>query len=240
MLTTYSPLFLLPLTVITLRSYLPSWFFMWIFAFSIFAGFKWLTWMDVRKKGVHPTLKRLLAYLFFWPGMNAMDFLKGNSPTPPSSLEWSKAFFKTSIGCALFWGLARFVPVNHPLLTGWIGMIGLIFILHFGTFHLLALFWRSKGIQAEHMFQSPALSSSLSDFWGKRWNRGFRQLSHQFIFQPLRTRLGVPGATFVVFIFSGLIHDLVISFPAGGGYGLPTLYFSIQGAGVLIERSLWA
>ena len=83
----------------------------------------------------------------------------------------------------------------------------------------------------------PLQSRSLSEFWGKRWNLGFRQLTYGWIFKPLQKTAGVALATLCAFFASGLIHDLVISVPARGGYGLPTAYFMIQGMGVLVERS---
>jgi alginate O-acetyltransferase complex protein AlgI len=48
---------------------------------------------------------------------------------------------------------------------------------------------------------------------------------------------GPTGATLLVFFVSGVIHELVISLPARGGYGLPTGYFLIQGLGVIGEHT---
>jgi alginate O-acetyltransferase complex protein AlgI len=84
---------------------------------------------------------------------------------------------------------------------------------------------------------APLRSTSLSEFWGKRWNLGFRQLAHELIFRPYYRKLGAEMAGLLVFVVSGLIHDLVISLPARAGYGLPTLYFLLQGVGVTVERS---
>src|SRR5439155_22786219 len=93
-----------------------------------------------------------------------------------------------------------------------------------------------RGVAVEPIMQHPLGATSLADFWG-RWNRGFRDLAFRLIFRPLHRRIGVVGATLATFLFSGLVHDLVISVPARGGYGLPTLYFLIQGIGVVFEKS---
>ena len=115
-------------------------------------------------------------------------------------------------------------------------MAGLVFLLHFGSFDLLALFWQRQGINAPPLMHAPILAGSLGEFWGRRWNSGFRDLVFGWSFAPLKRRLGARTATGLIFFVSGLIHDLVISLPAGGGYGLPTAYFALQGAGLLAEH----
>ena len=233
----WTPLAALPAASIILRERFPAWAFMWALAFAIFAGLKWMTWCTARERA-HSGLSRSLAYLLAWPGMDAETFLDASRrPEQPKEQEWMWAGLKTILGIALLWVVVRLVPAKWDLLRGWAGLLGLIFLLHFGSFHLLALFWQRVGIDAEPIMKKPILSKSLSEFWGKRWNLGFRQLAHDFVFRPVRKRIGVGAAGFLVFVVSGLIHDLVISLPAQGGYGLPTAYFVLQGFGVVAERS---
>lgn len=116
-------------------------------------------------------------------------------------------------------------------------MISVVFLLHFGTFHLLSLLWRSAGVDAKRVMQNPLRSSSLSEFWGRRWNTAFHELASRFTFKPLRGKYGTARATFAVFLVSGLLHELVISVPAQGGYGLPTGYFLLQALGISAERA---
>jgi alginate O-acetyltransferase complex protein AlgI len=117
-------------------------------------------------------------------------------------------------------------------------MAGMAMALHFGLFDLVALLWRRAGVDAEPLMNAPLRARSLADFWSARWNRSFSRLAHDLVFVPLCRRIGPAAALLASFIGSGLIHDAVISLPARAGFGLPTLYFTIQGAGVLLERSL--
>ncbi len=214
---------------------------MWILAGALFMLMKGLTLWRAQQEKIKTTHLRRLAYVLGWPGMNFRDFLNLQFHPPITQpKDWLRATLKMGAGVICFWIIPRFISSEHSLLQGWIGFLGILFLLHFGFFHLLALIWQAFGIQATPIMEAPILAASLKDFWGNRWNRAFRDFSHEFIFTPSRKGLGNKGAVFVVFLFSGIFHDLVISVPAQGGYGLPTLYFLIQGFGSLLEQSHWA
>jgi hypothetical protein len=233
----WTPLVIFPAAAIAFRSYLAPWCFMWTLAAAIFFGCKWQSWWQGRNtQGA--TIGRSLGFLFAWPGMDATAFLDPAKRAPrPEAKEWGWVVSKIAFGAMLLWGVAPRIPAAQPLLAGWVGMIGIILILHFGTFHIASLLWRSAGVDAPPIMQAPLSASSLSDFWGRRWNLGFRQLTYRMVFQPAKVRFGTTPALLLSFLASGLIHELVISLPAREGYGLPTLYFGLQGLGVLFERS---
>lgn len=233
------PIVILPGVVLTfVPEALPQWVFMWVLSFAIFIGCKWLTWR--RTPMPNASFWMHAGYLFAWPGMDAAAFLSSSSPSKVDSCqltEWLFAMAKFAIGISLFWGVASIVPQEYPLLVGWIGMIGIVMTLHFGLFHLLSCGWRTIGVDARPLMNWPLTSRSISEFWGIRWNTAFRDLTHRFLFLPLIPLMGARLTVLIAFLFSGLIHDLVISIPAGGGYGGPTLFFLVQGFAILLSRS---
>ena len=235
-LAAWLPLVILPFAVMLFASGWPSWVFMWTLAFSIYAGLKWLSFADCIAASAS-TAASSLGYLLLWPGLDAKSFFASSQAVErPSSPEWILAAAKAAFGVGMV--VVAVLLVDHQrMIAGWMGMAGFVFTLHFGLFHVLSVVWRRAGIDAPPIMDAPILASSLSDFWGKRWNLAFRDLAHTCVFRPFVGRLGIAGATMTVFVVSGVVHDAVISIPAGGGFGLPTLYFVIQGVGVLFERS---
>jgi hypothetical protein len=232
----WAPLLICTAAATSLRSEVPPWALMWSLSIVIFAGFKWWTWWRAVSSRAQATSARSLAYLFLWPGMDARRFLSLIKwSEKPSANAWIWAVAKTTFGAGLVWGVARLAGTG--LLAGWIGMVGFIFLLHFGLFAMLALFWQEQGIDAQPLMRCPIAAGSLGDFWGKRWNSGFRDIVFGLMFIRLAKRFGTATAALATFVISGLLHELVITFPARAGYGLPTLYFALQGAAMLAERS---
>jgi hypothetical protein len=218
-------------TITFLQWHIPRWMFMWGMAVVMFVPLKWVTLHWAKSKA---PASRKAAYLLLWPGMDARDFLTGAPPAHPTTGEWSAAILKTALGIALI----MFTPPSSSLMVkGWIAMTGIVLFLHFGTFHLISCFWRSRGFNAAPIMNRPLLATSVSAFWSRHWNVAFRDITHRLVFQPLRRPLGAGGAVFCGFLFSGLLHELVITLPAGGGYGGPTAFFALQGLALLAEKT---
>jgi len=231
------PLPLLLLATLPFRDHLPNWIFMWLFVTALFAGCKWLTWRRAQTGNPPANLKRTFGYLLAWPGMDAKSFLTSKQPEAPRLSEWLLATTRFFAGITLVWLAAKATITTDRLANAWLAMFGLTLLLHFGSFHLVALAWQRAGVPAKPLMQSPATATSLAAFWGVRWNTAFNKLVHDLAFRPLARRAGVAWATLGVFAISGIIHELAISFPARGGYGFPFGYFILQGLGVLVERS---
>ncbi|MCA9173909.1 MAG: hypothetical protein KDB14_05420 [Planctomycetales bacterium] len=185
-----------------------------------------------------PTARELTAWLLFWVGLDPAAFFRRRAGSTPRLAEWIWGAIRALLGLGLLLIVAPRCLARNELLAGWIAMTGLILTLHFGAFHLLALAWRRAGRDVVPIMLSPIRSTSLSEFWSRRWNLAFRDFAHTFVFRPLARRRRIQLAEWAAFTFSGLIHELAISVPAGAGYGLPLAYFLLQGCGVWLERRL--
>ena len=210
---------------------------MWATAFAIWLASKWLTLWQARATWPKTSITRVIGYLFAWPGMNARTFLNPEKIRPSPAIIPSLAAARMFTGGVLLWGAARLAFNASPIVAAWVAMIGMVLILHFGLFDLLAWCWQRANVAAPRLMDHPTRSTSVGEFWGRRWNLAFHELAQTFVFNPLRTRFGTRAAVCGVFIASGLIHDLVISVPARGGYGLPTAYFALQAAAMMFERT---
>jgi hypothetical protein len=178
---------------------------------------------------------RFAAYLF-WPGMQPRLFLPECKPADAQPAPTAAGALLNAAVAALFlWVVPGLMPGDWPaLLRIASGLAGYAFLVLFALFDAWALVYRACGIGVEKLWRNPAASTSLADFRGRRWNRIFSGMLREVLFFPLARRLGAAAALFAVFLYSGLMHEN-FSVAARSGYGLPLLYFAIQGAGTWLE-----
>jgi|TARA_B100000809_G_scaffold102258_1_gene100883 alginate O-acetyltransferase complex protein AlgI len=113
--------------------------------------------------------------------------------------------------------------------------VGFSLAVHFGIINLMAGCWRRAGADCRSMFRAPLASYSLREFWGRRWNIGFSEMTALGVYRPLRAPLGTQGATFIAFVFSGILHELAITVPVMQSFGLPLCYFALHGCAMQAE-----
>jgi len=87
------------------------------------------------------------------------------------------------------------------------------------------------------LFDSPWLSTSLSDFWGRRWHQMIRDLALNLGSQPFNCLFGRLGGLLGAFLISGIIHDIQVrSYRRGGNSVVIIGFFVMSGVGVVLER----
>jgi len=189
-----------------------------------------------------------LAWICFavgWFGMRPSLFHSLGGRPLPGSLRLIRAGIVRIIPGAILvtasWGVWRSpFSAGHgswlrPLLTVPL-MVGLSLMFHFGLFNVVTGLWRAVGVDAEPLFRAPFASKTLAEFWSRRWNIGFSEMTSLAVYLPLRRKLGAPLAVMVSFGCSGVLHEIAISLPVNAGFGLPLLYFLIQGASMVVQR----
>ncbi len=220
--------FLLPL-----HSPLTPWVLMWVLA-----GAQWLVFKFMRFVSAGASM-RVRPLFFLWIGMETRPFLRNRNPRSydyASIPALPTAFASMLAGILLL--LFCIPQIGNPIVTGALGMLAVLCLMHFGTFHLLARGFDRMGIQVTPIMIEPWKAKDLSDFWGRRWNRAFSDWAGEFVFRPLARHFGTAKGILAGFLVSGLAHEFTISIPAGGGFGLPTLYFLIQGVVMILLRKI--
>lgn len=178
---------------------------------------------------------RYLLYLT-WLGPDPSPFLVDRRPPArPAPARLAGIAARLVLGAGLVAG-GGWVAARHAWAGSAIAAVGMTLAVVFTAADAVQLALRRAGFAVGAVFDAPLASTSVADFWNRRWNLAFHQFAAEAVFRPAARALGAPGATWATFAVSAGVHEIAVSFPAGGGYGLPTAYFAIQAAAMLFER----
>ncbi|XP_057249811.1 long-chain-alcohol O-fatty-acyltransferase [Beta vulgaris subsp. vulgaris] len=152
---------------------------------------------------------------------------------PPNN--WVRSFF-----------FILFVVI-YDFTKSWIMFGFALFLFIDLCFAICAFLVGPFGLELEEPSDEPYASSSLQDFWGKRWNRMVSDTLRHTVYKPIRlTFVKFVGlkwaqvmATMATFFVSGLVHELMY-------YNVSrvrptwevTCYFLLHGVCVVIEMAL--
>jgi hypothetical protein len=224
---------------ITLPS--PAGFRMMALIAVLFLGMKAVVAVNARVTGQRALgMEQWLIFAIFWPGMRPSLFSKSRSGALPGwkNLAWNG--FLCLVSGIAFMVSAGWIwrETQSTFVVTLLFFMGSSLLVHYGLFTLSAAFWRSRGFDCGLLFLNPFPSETLSEFWGKRWNLAFHEMTADAIYRPLEGILPRQGMLLVSFALSGLFHEVAISLPVQAGFGFPLGYFLFQGILVALERAL--
>ncbi|KAL8462417.1 hypothetical protein ACS0TY_032629 [Phlomoides rotata] len=177
--------------------------------------------------------------------MAALPFDINRTPTPNKSKKLP-LFLATeiSISVVLFSILHDYKQRIHPQIV-LILYCCLVFLLIEILVELSSLVaWALLGLDLESPSDEPYLSTSLREFWGRRWNRTVNSILRQTVYRPVRsaTEAAMGGDAAAVagvmaaFVVSGLMHELLVWYitRAPPSWEM-TMFFVVHGVCVAVE-----
>lgn len=210
---------------------------------ALLLGMKVVVLVEHRRGGGAPLgALATLAFVVGWPGMRPALFARLGAETaalPGAAALVGKGLARVGLGALLLAaGRLVWVETGSRVAAAPFLLAGLSLLLHFGLMNVVAGAWRAVGVDAAPLFRAPLLATSLSEFWGRRWNLAFSEMIALAVSRPVSARFGRTTGVLAAFAFSAIAHELAISVPARGGYGGPSLYFLLHGGLVVLERRL--
>ena len=178
-------------------------------------------------------------FVVAWVGMRPGPFHELGKR--PRAGAWSLArpgLVNIGVGACLIALARQRISADDPLGACLLGLPGLSLTVHFGVFRVQAAGLRWLGAPVGPLFRNPPAARSLAEFWGRRWNLAFSEMTALAVHRPLRATFGNRRAETAAFLFSGALHELAISAPTGAGWGGPMLYFCLHALGMRLERGL--
>jgi alginate O-acetyltransferase complex protein AlgI len=216
----------------------PAGFRMLVLIGSLFCAMKALVSVEsLARDGTRLPPVRWAAFATLWPGMRPALVARLQPGRSGAAALVKTGLAHVALGTALFlvahltWRLTTSAVLATVLL-----LPALSFLLHFGAFGVLAGLWRAAGADVAPLFRAPWRSASLGEFWSRRWNLAFSEMTSVAVYRPLADRMGRRAALVAAFLFSGLLHEVAISLPVRAGFGRPLLYFAIHGVLTHLER----
>ncbi len=208
------------------------------------AGMKVIVVVEERARGMAPlAFGAWLQFAGGWLGMRPRPFLGTSERSDRSGAMalMRRGLVHAFVGAALVVSArGAWQATRSHLLSSALLLPGLSLLVHFGLCNVLAGAWRCRGVATDALFRAPLRSESLAEFWSKRWNLAFSEMTAIAVYRPLAERFGRTPALIAGFLVSGVLHEMAISVPVRAGLGLPMLYFALHGALVLVERALAA
>ncbi|MED6135289.1 hypothetical protein PIB30_045039 [Stylosanthes scabra] len=134
--------------------------------------------------------------------------------------------------------------LDHTVIVGlYCSLVYLLLDILVGLCNIVAN--AALGIELELPSNEPYLSTSLQEFWGRRWNLIVTNLLRQTIYTPVRTALSktvlghqwaVVAGVMASFVVSGIMHELLFYYVTRAAPTWEvTCFFVLHGVSVVVE-----